>query len=970
MNLNDDNDGIGGFSYERPIGVKKAKLKKKIGEQREKDSNMLNEELKEMMKNAKAERLQLIELQKQQLYEKQQRRLFRQQQAAVKQRNIDIAREDKILEKDLSSIDDPTGFEIIDWWVVTCMASGAIGDSSDDLNSRGRSPRAENYKVYTRRTHKKAPKPSNNYDTATTATTTGAAAAADDPTPTPPPTEVSSATVATAPTAEVPSSPSSKEPKGSAAASPPPTSPCRHAGDGVVQESRETLAVKDADSCQQGLREQSPHQAKRPSQSADKDVDNSLQQSQQQLHEQQQQRIPSLSEDNGSTQRQAQGGGSDSQNFEDLPLPYSDEAQDLEKQSPLQSLNEILQTSGDGERNLRESSPLSSENDLPNGGEVAVAHLPIENNRELMPAPPQAPSGNGPVNVNGVVKHLSRSRVDDRVRFKLARATPKNEIKELRKKLKHELDQVRMLVQQLEAKEHQLASYNTQISYSNLSNNSNYFSAEGGNIGGYSHPQPQDARSDMVDRRRAFFRVNSEVGVVGHQESRPMALARVNSDMGAARNLEPRPYSRQLSVAVMVNNHMNGDFVEKEKRTPKANQLYRNSEFLLGKDRLPSESNKRLKTNNGRKHSGDALGFGFRFDKNRNQMFKSCNSLLQRLMKHKYGWVFKDPVDAQELGLVDYHDIIKHPMDLGTIRTRLSQNWYKSPREFAEDVRLVFRNAMTYNPKGQDVHIMAEELLQIFEERWAIIETEYIPPLKYQMYQDSGMVAPSSRKAPPQPHLAPIHGFVPQMRNLDREETMTTPMAVDPKFQRPHVGRTPVPKKPKAKDPDKRDMTYEEKQKLSTHLQSLPHEKLDAIVQIINKRSSALSQHGDEIEVDIDNVDTETLWELDRFVTNYKKSLSKHKRKAELALQARSLANQTSALTNTTPAVAEARIESGTAFEKSAAPPSVEGEKQGYNRSRSISSSSSSSDSGSSSSDSDSDSSSEDGSDAGHSPGT
>ncbi|KAG8390344.1 hypothetical protein BUALT_Bualt01G0073800 [Buddleja alternifolia] len=60
MNLNDDNDSISGFSYERPIGVKKVKLKKKIGEQREKDSNMLDEELKEMIKNAKAKRLQLI----------------------------------------------------------------------------------------------------------------------------------------------------------------------------------------------------------------------------------------------------------------------------------------------------------------------------------------------------------------------------------------------------------------------------------------------------------------------------------------------------------------------------------------------------------------------------------------------------------------------------------------------------------------------------------------------------------------------------------------------------------------------------------------------------------------------------------------------------------------------------------------------------------------------------------------------
>ncbi|KAG8388318.1 hypothetical protein BUALT_Bualt02G0113100 [Buddleja alternifolia] len=86
----------------------RSQVEEKIGKQREKDSNMLDEEIKEMMKNAEAERLQLIELQQQQLHEKQQQRLFKQQQAAVKQRNIDIARDDRILEKALSSISDPT----------------------------------------------------------------------------------------------------------------------------------------------------------------------------------------------------------------------------------------------------------------------------------------------------------------------------------------------------------------------------------------------------------------------------------------------------------------------------------------------------------------------------------------------------------------------------------------------------------------------------------------------------------------------------------------------------------------------------------------------------------------------------------------------------------------------------------------------------------------------------------------------
>ncbi|CAA0808697.1 Transcription factor GTE4 [Striga hermonthica] len=572
---------------------------------------------------------------------------------------------------------------------------------------------------------------------------------------------------------------------------------------------------------------------------------------------------------------------------------------------------------------------------------------------------------------NGVVKPLVISSVDDRIRFNLSKATAKDDIKDFRRTLLSELEQVSRLVKELEARELQIAPTNTQISNNDVSNISNYVAANGSSFSGYSYPQTQLARNEVADRR-LLVRVNPEVGPLGNPEPRHVGLSRVNSDMGAARIIEPRPYSRQLSVAVMENNNRGSEFVEKEKRTPKANQFYRNSEFLLGKDRLPPENNKRLKTGNGRKHGGDnEHGFGFGFEKSRNQMFKNCSSLLQRLMKHKHGWVFNEPVDVKGMGLIDYHDIIKHPMDLGTIKSRLSQNWYKSPRDFAEDVRLVFRNAMTYNPKGQDVHIMAEQLSEVFEERWAIIEAEYNSNWKHRMYHDGRMQVPFSRKAPPQNPYGPgsISLYVPpgtQLRAFDRPELAVSPMSVDPKAQQPHAGRTPVPKKPKAKDPDKRDMTYEEKQRLSNNLQGLPSEKLDAIVQIIKKRNTALSQHDDEIEVDIDSVDPETLWELDRFVTNYKKSLSKNKRKAELALQARTASNQNVVLKNSVPPVVD-QIGRGSAYERSTGQP-ADGDNQVNNGSRSSSSSSSSSDSGSSSSDSDSDSSSADGSDGGHSP--
>ena len=50
------------------------------------------------------------------------------------------------------------------------------------------------------------------------------------------------------------------------------------------------------------------------------------------------------------------------------------------------------------------------------------------------------------------------------------------------------------------------------------------------------------------------------------------------------------------------------------------------------------------------------------------------------------------------------------------------------------------------------------------------------------------------------------------------------------------------PKKPKEKDPHKHEMTFEEKQRLSAILQSLPAEMLENIVHIIKKRNPSLCQ--------------------------------------------------------------------------------------------------------------------------------
>ena len=68
----------------------------------------------------------------------------------------------------------------------------------------------------------------------------------------------------------------------------------------------------------------------------------------------------------------------------------------------------------------------------------------------------------------------------------------------------------------------------------------------------------------------------------------------------------------------------------------------------------------------------------------------------------------------QKLNIPDYLDVIKTPMDFGTVCDRLEQRAYGSAAEWAADVRLTLHNAMAYNGPENQIHIMAKELEGVF----------------------------------------------------------------------------------------------------------------------------------------------------------------------------------------------------------------------------------------------------------------
>ena len=74
----------------------------------------------------------------------------------------------------------------------------------------------------------------------------------------------------------------------------------------------------------------------------------------------------------------------------------------------------------------------------------------------------------------------------------------------------------------------------------------------------------------------------------------------------------------------------------------------------------------------------------------------------------QWAFPFKAPVDTTKW--TTYLDVVKTPMDFGTIKRRLETGAYASPEEFATDMRLVFSNAKTFNPAGSDVEVMAGTL--------------------------------------------------------------------------------------------------------------------------------------------------------------------------------------------------------------------------------------------------------------------
>ncbi|XP_008695956.2 bromodomain testis-specific protein [Ursus maritimus] len=300
------------------------------------------------------------------------------------------------------------------------------------------------------------------------------------------------------------------------------------------------------------------------------------------------------------------------------------------------------------------------------------------------------------------------------------------------------------------------------------------------------------------------------------------------------------------------------------------------------------------------------------------EQLRHCSEILKEMLAKKhlsYAWPFYNPVDVNALGLHNYYDIVKNPMDLGTIKGKMDNQEYKDAYEFAADVRLMFMNCYKYNPPDHEVVTMARMLQDVFEMHFAKIPDEPVESMPVCciktdttkiLGRESSSEASSEdnssgdsedervqRLAKLQEQLKAVHqqlqvlSQVPfhklKKKNKSKREKKKETANNREENPRKKFKQVKLKEKSKSNQPKKRKqqvfalkpedevnakpMNYDEKRQLSLDINKLPGDKLGRVVHIIQSREPSLrNSNPDEIEIDFETLKASTLRELEKYV--------------------------------------------------------------------------------------------------------
>ncbi|XP_018441916.2 uncharacterized protein LOC108813766 isoform X1 [Raphanus sativus] len=102
------------------------------------------------------------------------------------------------------------------------------------------------------------------------------------------------------------------------------------------------------------------------------------------------------------------------------------------------------------------------------------------------------------------------------------------------------------------------------------------------------------------------------------------------------------------------------------------------------------------------------------------QELEDSLTVVKKIMKMEAADPFNVPVDPEALGIPDYFDIIKTPMDFGTVCSNLEKgNIYMNSEDVYKDVQYIWNNCSKYNKKGDYIVDLMKRVKKNFMKYWA-----------------------------------------------------------------------------------------------------------------------------------------------------------------------------------------------------------------------------------------------------------
>lgn len=236
-----------------------------------------------------------------------------------------------------------------------------------------------------------------------------------------------------------------------------------------------------------------------------------------------------------------------------------------------------------------------------------------------------------------------------------------------------------------------------------------------------------------------------------------------------------------------------------------------------------------------------------------------CQEVLDELHKPKHSYIafaFYHPVDPVALNIPTYHSVIKKPMDLSTMQSKLKTGQYENAKEFEADMRLMFKNCYRFNIAGDPTYLAGQSLEAVFDEKWKQMG-DYLAKHEPQhdQHSDSSDEDSDEEEEESDEDTEKLTLLQKQIAEMSRQvEMITNKKKKTPPSSKKAGSKTKSGKKDSKKSGSKRDkkskssyksdkprwVTYQEKQIISNGIGSLPDKKMQEALKIIQNNVPAL----------------------------------------------------------------------------------------------------------------------------------